>query len=87
MYKRQAKNGNEALHTAAVYSTDFTGDVLIQATLDNTVSGSTYWGTVGTLALSNPSTPKYINFNGVYNHLRVQYTKTNGTIDKVLVRN
>ena len=82
-----AKNGNEALHTAAVYSTDFTGDVLIQATLDNTVSGSTYWGTVGTLALSNPSTPKYINFNGVYNHLRVQYTKTNGTIDKVLVRN
>lgn len=82
-----AKNGNEALHTAAVYSTGFTGDVLVQATLDNTISGSTYWGTVGTLALSNPSTPKYINFNGVYNHLRIRYTKENGTIDKVLIRN
>ena len=82
-----AKNGNEALHTAAVYSTGFTGDVLIQATLDNAVSNSTYWGTVGTLSLSNPSTPKYINFNGVYNHLRVRYTKENGTIDKVLIRN
>ena len=82
-----AKNGNEALHTAAVYSTGFTGDVLIQATLDNAVSNSTYWGTVGTLSLSNPSTPKYINFNGVYNHLRVRYTKENGTIDKLLIRN
>ena len=82
-----AKNGNEALHTAAVYSTGFTGDVLIQATLDNAVSNSTYWGTVGTLSLSNPSTPKYINFNGVYKHLRVRYTKENGTIDKVLIRN
>lgn len=82
-----AKNGNEALHTAAVYSTDFTGDVHIQATLDNAVTGSTYWGNIGTLTLSEPSTPMYINFNGVYNHLRVQYEKKNGTIDKVLVRN
>lgn len=82
-----ARNGNEALHTAAVYTTGFTGDVIMQGTLDNQVSGSTYWGDVATLTLSNPSGPKYINFNGVYNHLRVKYTKQNGTIDKVLVRN
>lgn len=59
----------------------------MQGTLDNQISGSTYWGDVATLTLSNPSGPKYINFNGVYNHLRVKYTKQNGTIDKVLVRN
>jgi len=83
-----AKNGNEALHTAAVYTTDFTGDVHVQATLDNTITGSTYWGNVGTLSFDTVSTqPKYINFNGVYSHIRIQYHKQNGTIDKVLVRN
>lgn len=83
-----AKNGNEALHTAAVYTTGFQGDVTIQGTLDNQISGATNWGDITTLNLNNPTQPEYVNFNGVYSHLRVKMeNKVSGTIDKILVRN
>ncbi len=83
-----AKNGNEALHTAAVYGTNLTADITIQGTLDNQVTGNTYWGDIATLNLANPTTPQYVNFNGVYSHLRAKMSnKTSGTVDKILVRN
>ena len=81
-----AINGNEALHTAAIYSTDFVGEVFIEGTLDNTVTGSTKFGDIAKVNLTNTTQPNYINFNGVFNHLRVRYVKTSGTIDKVLLR-
>ena len=83
-----ALNGNVALHTAAVYGSSFIGDFTVQGTLDNQVSGQTNWFDVSTVTFTGSETePKPINFNGVFNHLRFQYTKTSGTIDKVLVRN
>ena len=69
------------------YSTDFVGEVFIEGTLDNTVTGSTKFGDIAKVNLTNTTQPNYINFNGVFNHLRVRYVKTSGTIDKVLVRN
>jgi hypothetical protein len=82
------RNGNSALHTAALYSTNFTGDVDIQGTLDNQVTNGTPWGTIATVSLANETQPKYVNFNGVYSHLRIAYTTPgSGTLDKVLVRN
>ena len=81
-------NSNEALHTAAIYSTGFAGTVKVQGTLgDNT---STRWFDITTETLSNPTTPHYVNFNGVFSYLR--FVKTNdsgntGSIDKILIRN
>ena len=55
---------------------------------NNQVTGNTYWGDIATLNLANPTTPQYVNFNGVYSHLRAKMSnKTSGTVDKILVRN
>ena len=83
-----AKNGNSAIHTAAFYSTEFEGVVALDATLDNTVTLATKWGQVAELTLDNPSQPQYVNFNGVFSHLRARYqNKVSGTIDQVLIKN
>ena len=81
-------NSNEALHTAAIYSTGFAGTIKVQGTLgDNT---STSWFDISTETLASPSAPHYVNFNGVFSNIR--FVKANdagnaGTIDKILVRN
>lgn len=84
-----AINGNEALHTAAVYTDSFVGDVVVQATLDNQVSDATAWADISTLTFTgNETEPTPVNFNGVFSFLRF---KTNAdpanTITKILVRN
>ena len=84
-----AINGNEALHTAAVYTASYSGDVVVQATLDNQVTESTQWADVANLTFTGiESVPQPVNFNGVFSHLRF---KTNSNpadkITKILVRN
>jgi hypothetical protein len=84
-----AINGNEALHTAAVYTASYSGDVVVQATLDNQVTESTQWADVANLTFTGiESVPSPVNFNGVFSHLRF---KTNSNpadkITKILVRN
>ena len=82
-------NGNEALHTAAVYTNNYVGDVVVQATLENQITGSTSWADVSTVSFTGAETePKPINFNGVFTHLRVKATANPAnTITKILVRN
>lgn len=82
-------NGNEALHTAVVYTDSYTGDVVVQATLDNQVTGTTSWADVATVTFTGSETePKPVNFNGVYSHLRFKSTANPANkISKVLVRN
>jgi len=84
-----AINGNEALHTAAVYTNNYIGDVVVQATLDNQVVDGTQWADVTTLTFDGTETqPKPVNFNGVFSHLRFQATKNPANkITKILVRN
>ena len=85
-------NGNEALHTAAVYSNGYAGDITVEATLENVVDGnnSVDWADVVTISFDGSSEiePVPVNFNGVYSYLRF---KTNAdpadTIEKILVRN
>lgn len=82
-------NGNEALHTAVIYTNAYIGDVVIQATLDSNVTDSTSWADIQTLNFTGSETePTPANFNGVFNHIRF---KTNAspanTISKILVRN
>jgi hypothetical protein len=82
-------NGNEALHTAVVYTDSYTGDVVVQATLDNQVTGTTSWADIATVTFTGSETePKPVNFNGVYSHLRFKSTADPANkISKVLVRN
>ena len=82
-------NGNEALHTAVVYTNNFAGDVVVQATLDNQIIGGTDWADISTLSFTgNETEPTPVNFNGVYSFLRFKSTANpSNTITKILVRN
>ena len=82
-------NGNEALHTAAAYTSSYIGDIVVQATLDNQVTGTTQWADVATLTfVGTETTPMPVNFNGVFSHLRFKADANPADkITKVLVRN
>ena len=84
-----ALNGNTALHTAAVYTDSYVGDVKVQATLDNQITADSNWSNVATLSFDGTETePKPVNFNGVFNYIRF-YASADPTnlISKILVRN
>ena len=84
-----ALNGNTALHTAAVYTDSYVGDVKVQATLDNQITSDSNWSDVATLSFDGSETePKPVNFNGVFNYIRF-YASADPTnlISKILVRN
>ena len=84
-------NGNEALHTAVVYTSNYVGDVKVQATLDNQIlSGNTNnWADITTLSFTGSETePTPVNFNGVFSHLRFKADSNPADkITKILVRN
>ena len=81
-------NGNEAVHTAAIYSDTYVGDVKVQVTLDNSVDASTPWADVATVSLNNETAPVPVNFVGVFNYVRFEAsTNPADKISKILVRN
>ena len=84
-------NGNEALHTAVIYTDAYVGDVIIQATLDNQITSNNTndWADITTLSFDGTETePVPVNFNGVFSFLRFKTTASPAdTITKVLVRN
>ena len=84
-----AINGNEALHTAAIYTNGYTGSLVIEATLDNEVTESSQWAEISTTSFNGAETdPVPVNFNGVFSHLRFKAdTNPANTLEKILVRN
>jgi hypothetical protein len=86
-----AKNGNEALHTAVIYTSNYVGSVVVQATLDNQIlEGNTNdWADIATLTFDGTeTTPTPINYNGVYSFIRFQASVDPADkITKILVRN
>lgn len=84
-----AINGNEALHTMVVYTDTYVGNVIIQATLENQITGTTNWADITTLTFDGTETqPKPANFNGVFSYLRAKASADPaGKISKILVRN
>lgn len=86
-----ALNGNEALHTAAIYTSGFTGTVTVQATLQNQITGNNtdMWADVATVTFDGTETePTPVNFNGVFSYLRFQASEDpTGKVSKILVRN
>ncbi len=82
-------NGNEALHTASFYTDNYIGDINVQGTLENQVTGSTNWFDVNAVTFTGAETePKPINFNGVFSYLRFSASADPADkITKILVRN
>lgn len=81
-------NGNEAVHTAAIYTDSYVGDVAVQVTLDNQITASTNWATVDTVSFNNETAPVPVNFAGVYNYVRFEASADPANkITKILVRN
>lgn len=82
-------NGNEALHTAAFYTSSYVGNVTVQVTLDNQVTGTTSWADLTTVQFDGTETePTSLNFTGVFSHLRFKASADpSSKINKILVRN
>jgi hypothetical protein len=76
------------IHTFQFYTTNYTGTVEIQASLDaqGATPRDTKFSTVATVDLANE---KYKNITGKYNWFRVKHipaTNNTGTVDKILYR-
>lgn len=83
---RPELNGkNNALHTAAIYSTGYTGTVNIEVTLNN--ESNQGWAILDTVDIYDNL--QYINFTGVFTFVRfrtVDDPSNTGTVDKILYR-
>ena len=85
---RPGINNNTALHTIAIYPQDFTGTVVVQATMASTPSDSDFV-TITSTTLSSASTPSTLNFTGVFHSVRFSWDNdpdNTGKIDKILYR-
>ena len=84
-----AINGNEALHTAVIYTNNFVGNVKVQATLSNQITDNTPWADIDTISFTGTETePVPVNFNGVFSYIRFQSdANPDDKITKILVRN
>ena len=84
-----AINGNEALHTAAIYTDSYIGDVTIEGTLENEVTDATNWFTITTQSFTgSEDEPVPVNFNGIFSHIRFKTdADPSNKVTKILVRN
>lgn len=87
-------NKNEALHTLAFYTDayndkGYVGNVKVQGTLDNQITGLNDWYTIDTVAFDGTEVrPVIKNYNGVYTYLRLEAdTDPTDKLLKVLIRN
>lgn len=93
LYGNLDRNFPNAQHTIALYTTQYTGNITIQAScllgVPDIDDSSTDWFDVETLSLSNSSTISYHTFNVNCNWVRIKHTSddSTGTLDKVLLRN
>jgi hypothetical protein len=82
-------SNNDALHTAMFYTSNFVGEIEIQASLENGSTDILEWAVVETIAFDGTESPKHENFNGVYSMIRFRYipsVSNSGTVDKILYR-
>ncbi len=100
IYADPAFQGNIALHTAAIYMTNFKGTLHVMGTLGNNPDDLTDYSILNSKVYTGTTSIDYINFNGVYTYVQFMYipelgpTDLNnrdnqsyrGTLDKILYR-
>lgn len=87
-------NKNEAIHTAQFYTdavngNGYVGNVKIQGTLDNQITGQNDWYDIDTIAFDGTEErPVFNNFKGVFSYLRFEAdADPTDKLLKILVRN
>lgn len=81
--------GNNALHTAQFYYTNFTGTVKVYGSLLNSIEGDNgNWVELTTTDYAGQTTTNSINLTGVenFNYFKFEYLPVSGSVDKVLYR-
>jgi hypothetical protein len=93
VYAYPEYNSNTALHTVAMYMTNYVGTVTIQGTLYNSPQSFGRYVNIATLTYNGYNGIDYKNFNGIFSYIRIMYQPTldfmgnaTGTFDKVLYR-
>jgi hypothetical protein len=81
IYANPEFNGNNALHTVALYMTGFRGTVQVEATLSNSPSNNSSYAVVAEQIYLGFSGIDYVNFNGVYSYIRVKFIPAQGPTD------
>ena len=74
-------NSNTALHTMAMYMTNFRGTVYIQGTMYNSPQSFNRYFTIESRIYSGFTGIDYVNFNGVFSYVRVMYVPERGPTD------
>ena len=64
---------NAALHTIAIYMTNYSGKVLIEGTLENSPNSFGNYALINTLTYSHFTGIDYVNFNGIFSKIKVGY--------------
>jgi len=86
---RPDNKGTNALHSTAIYATNFDGVVRIQITLEHGTNGLNQWCDLMDITVTTLDTLLFQNFNGVFTSVRfrVMPSLTNtGTVDKIIYR-
>ena len=99
VYAYPEYNGNNALHTMAIYMGAYKGTVYIQGTLNNSPGASGNYVTVATKVYNGFTGIDCVNFTGVFTYVRVIHVPATapaesnndnpafyGSLDKVLYR-
>lgn len=81
VYAYPEYNSNSALHTMAIYMTGFRGTVNIQGTLNNQPDATGYYATIETRTYNGFTGVDYVNFNGIYSYVRIQYIPASNPVD------
>ena len=88
-------NNNTALHTIAIYTTNFSGSLRVQGTMATSPGSSDFFDITmdgagsATNTFSSSSTVTNFNFFGVYDSIRFSWdndASNTGKIDKILYR-
>lgn len=81
LYANPEFNSNTALHTVAVYMTNYSGTVSVQATLNNNPIDQSFYATIETRTYSNFTGVDYINFNGIFSYVNILHVPAQGPTD------
>jgi hypothetical protein len=82
VYAYPEYNSNSALHTMALYMTNFKGLVLIQGTLSPQPDSYNKYFTITSKTYNGFDGVDYLNFNGIYSYVRVIYIPSKGPLDQ-----
>lgn len=74
-------NGNTALHTIALYMTNYKGTVYVEGTLDNSPGSSGNYAPIVSKTFTGNTSLAYLNFNGIYSFIRIVHVPAKGPTD------